>query len=150
MGKHKAHPGALWEGEKQRFTGFISVVAKFSAFLVPGFVKKTQSAPGRGMGKHKAHPGALWEGEKQRLSGSSALLPSFELSWFLGLCKKTHNAPECDIRKPKRTRVHYGKGYRVHQRCCEALSSPGSRVRVSKNKAHPVAPWQGEKQRVSG
>ena len=53
------------------------------------------------------------------------------------------------------------KGYRVHQRCCQALSFPGSLVCVRKRKAHLGALWEntkrtrvrhgrGEKQRLSG
>ena len=164
MGKHKAHLGALWEGEKKRLSGSSAMLPSFELFCFLGLRKKTQGAPGCAMGKRKAHPGALWEGEKQRLSGSSVLLPSFELSWFLGMCKKTQSAPGCAMGKHK---AHPGalwrvrnKGYRVHQRCCQALGFPGSLVCVRKRKAHPGALWEntkrtralweGEKQKLSG
>ena len=106
--KRKAHPGALWEGEKQRLSGSSVLLPSFGFSWFLGLCKKTQSAPGC----------ALWEGEKQRLSGSSALLPSFELSWFLGLCKKTQSNPGALYGRVR------NKGYRVHQRCCQALSFP--------------------------
>ena len=116
MGKYKAHPGALWEGEKQRLSGSSALLPSFQLSWFLGLREKTQSAPGGAMGKHKAHLGALWEGEKQRLSGSSALLPSFQLSWFLGLCKKTQAHPGALWENTKRTWVRYGRvrneGYR--------------------------------------
>ena len=63
MGKDKAHPGALWEGEKQRFSGSSALLPSlnFPGSLVR--VRKQQGAPGCAMGKHKAHPGGLSEGQ---------------------------------------------------------------------------------------
>ena len=60
MGKDKAHPGALWEGEKQRFSGSSallpslnfpgSLVCEENAKRTQARYGKTQSAPGCAMG----------------------------------------------------------------------------------------------------
>ena len=134
--KRKAHSGALWENTKRTRVRCGRVTNK--GYRVHQRCCQALSFPASlvCVRKRKAHPGALWEGEKQRLSGSSVLLPSFGFSWFLGLCKKTQSNPGALYGRVR------NKGYRVHQRCCQALSFPASLVCVRKRKAHPGALWR--------